>query len=351
MNAGRLRAAVIGGGRIAELGHLPGYAAAGVEVVALYDRTPARLDAMAGQFGISRRTTDWRVLLDDGGFDVVSICTPPALHKEMAVEALQHGVHVLVEKPMAVTPDECQAMIDAADASGTILMIAHNQRFRGQHQVAKTMLESGRLGRIRSVHAEFAHGGPEQWSPQQTWYFDKALAGHGVLLDLGYHKLDLLCWLLGQTITSIQAVTATFEKPTSAEDSAAALMTFSGGALGTLQASWAHHPDVSDSLTIHGEKGTLFVPSDPAQPMRVLEQAGTGGVTESLIRSEPSGGPGWLGAVGAFVFAVEHSLPSPVPGSQGKAILEVVLSAYASVHQNIVRFSSFSGVAKDTSNE
>lgn len=198
-----LRIAVIGGGRIAELGHIPGYLAAGAEVVALCDTTPARLHGMADQFGIARRSDDWQHLLDEGGFDAVSICTPPALHRPMAVAALQHGYHALVEKPMAMTSEECQAMIDAADASGRLLMIAHNQRFRGQHQVAKAVLEAGRLGQVRSVHAVFAHGGPEKWSPQQTWYFNQALAGHGVLLDLGYHKLDLLCWLLGQTITSI----------------------------------------------------------------------------------------------------------------------------------------------------
>ena len=330
MGAGRLRAAVIGGGKIAELGHLPGYSAAGVEIAALCERTPARLASMADQFGIQRRFTDWRAMLDEGGFDVLSICTPPALHKEMATEALEKGVHVLVEKPMALTAGECQAMIDAADASDRILMIAHNQRFRAQHRIAKELLDAGRLGQIRRVHAEFAHGGPERWSPDQTWYFDKALAGHGVLIDLGYHKLDLLRWLLGKEIVHIQAVTATFEKPTTAEDSASVLMLFSGGALGTLQVSWAHHPDVPDTITIDGEHGTLHVPSDPEAPVRVLEQTAQGGVVETLIRAEPSGGPGWLPAIAAFIDAVRGGLQSPVSGADGKAALEIVLRAYAS---------------------
>lgn len=325
-----LRAAVVGGGKIAELGHLPGYQAAGVDVVALSERTPAKLDLMADRFGIPRRYLDWRALLADGGFELVSICTPPALHREMVVEALHRGYHTLVEKPMALTEAECDAMIAAAEASGRLLMVAHNQRFRSQHRVAKSILDTGRLGPIRRVHAVFAHGGPERWSPDQTWYFDQALAGQGVLLDLGYHKLDLLRWLLGEEIVWIQAATATFEKPTSAEDSAVAILSFSGGALGTLQVSWAHHPDVPDSITIDGERGTLTVPSDPAAPVRVLEQAAWGGVLESLITPDPSGGPGWLPAVEAFVHAVRHGEPSPVSGSEGKAALRAVLQAYTS---------------------
>ena len=334
MYAERLRAAVIGAGKIAELGHLPGYVAADARVVALCDRTPLHLDQLASRFNIERCCTDWRLLLSEGGFDAVSVCTPPALHRDMTVEALRHGYHVLVEKPMALTPDECQDMIDAAEASGKLLMVAHNQRFRSQHRIAKSILESGRLGQIRRVHAVFAHGGPERWSPNQKWYFDRALAGHGVMLDLGYHKLDLLRWLLGMQITYIHALTATFEKPTTAEDTAVATVIFGDRVLGTLQVSCAHHPDVPDSITIDSEKGTLFVPSDPALPVRLLEQLDGGEVIESSIRSERASDPGWIPTIHAFVDAITAGLPSPVSGAEGKAALEAVLRAYESAAQS-----------------
>jgi predicted dehydrogenase len=136
---------------------------------------------------------------------------------------------------------------------------------------------------------------------------------------------------LGQEITHIRALTHTFEKPTAAEDAGVAIMVFSGGALGTLQASWAHHPDVVDSVTIDGEHGSLFVPSDPDAPVRVVERAKWGGVLESSIHGEPSGGPGWIPTIKAFVDAINLGLESPVPGTEGKATLEAILQAYASV--------------------
>jgi UDP-N-acetylglucosamine 3-dehydrogenase len=328
-----LRIAIIGAGRIAELGHLPGFAQAGAQVVALCGRSKPNLEAMAERFGVERCYDDWRTLLEDGGFDAVSVCTPPVLHREMVVASLEQGYHVLVEKPMAVSTAECDDMIAAADRTKRLLMIAHNQRFRAQHIVAKQILDSGRLGQVRRVHAVFAHGGPERWSPTGQWYFDIAAAGFGVMIDLGYHKIDLLRWLLGQEIAKIQAMTATFEKPTILDDTASALMQFEGGTLGTIQVSWAHHPDVIDSVTIDCEKGSIAVPSSFTEPVRVVEQTEAGQRIETSIICHTVNGQGWFGAAGAFVTAINDGLPSPVPGTEGKATLDAVLQAYANHHR------------------
>jgi len=318
-----MRAALIGAGKIAETGHLPGYAHAGVEIAALCDRNPAGLSRLGDRFAVERRYVDWRAMIADGGFDVVSICTPPAMHCEMTTTCLAHGYHVLVEKPMAVTLAECDEMIAAAESSNRMLMVAHNQRFRLQHVAARQVLDSGRLGRPRRVHAVFAHGGPERWTPSGAWYFDRATSGHGVLIDLGYHKIDLLRWLLGQEITEIHSLGATFEKPTSLDDTAAVVMRFDGGVIGTLQASWAHHPDVVDSVTVDCERGSLFVPSNPSEPLQIVDPDGT--------RSAVSCGkddPGWSAGVRAFVEAIRSHQPSPVAGKEGRATLAAVLRAY-----------------------
>ncbi len=322
---------MIGAGKIAELGHLPGYTAAGAQLVALCDHSPETLNRLAQTYGIERRYTNWQQMLAEGGFDAVSICTPPAFHREMATAALEAGYHVLVEKPMSVSLEECDAMIAAAARSQRLLMIAHNQRFRAQHVVAKQVLESGRLGIARRAHAVFAHGGPEHWSPTGQWYFDNVSSGFGVMIDLGYHKIDLLRWLLGQEITQIQAITATFEKPTTLEDTAAALIQFDGGTLGTVQVSWAHHPDVIDSVTIDCERGSIAVPSDFDDPVRIVEQNARGELIETAVVCHSANGQGWFGAVDAFVSAIRAGQPSPVPGSEGRATLNAILRAYASL--------------------
>jgi UDP-N-acetylglucosamine 3-dehydrogenase len=325
-----VRVALIGTGKIAELGHLPGFVKAQAEIAALCNTSSESLNRLADQYGVERRYNSWRQMIADGGFDAVSICTPPAYHREMTVECLEQGYHTLVEKPMAVTLQECRDMIDAAQAANRLLMLAHNQRFRVQHTIVKEILTSGRLGAVWRVHTVFAHGGPEYWSPGQKWYFDPILAGQGVLLDLGYHKIDLLRWLLGQEIVHIQALVRTFEKPTAAEDTAVAIMKFSEGTLGTLQVSWAHRPDVSDSLVADCERGTLTVPSDPIERVRMLEKSRSGAMIESTFRCNTTDGPGWSGMAGAFVEVVRNGEPSPVPGSEGLAALDAILRAYAS---------------------
>lgn len=317
-------------GKIAEVGHLPGYAAAGIPVVAVCAATQHTVNRVGASFAIERRYTDWRDMLNDGQFDLVSVCTPPHLHAEISIACLDRGLHTLVEKPIATSIQECTAMHAAAVNSQRVLMIAHNQRFRQQHRIAKQILDSGRLGQVRRAHTVFAHGGPEHWSPNQNWYFDPHAAGNGVLMDLGYHKIDLLRWLLGQEVVDIQAMSATFEKQTTADDTVIALMRFSGGTLATLQSSWAHVPDVPDFVSIACQHGTLTIPSDPSAPLEVVERRQGERIT-TTYNADAEGDPGWVATVCAFVDAVRNNLPSPVPASEGKATLQAVLSAYASL--------------------
>ncbi|MBK8021557.1 MAG: Gfo/Idh/MocA family oxidoreductase [Chloroflexi bacterium] len=288
-----LRAAIIGTGQIARRGHLPGYVRAGVRLEALCSRRGEELNTLADDFGVERRYGDWHEMLEDGGFDVVSICTPPALHCEMAVECLQRGLAVLVEKPMALTPAECDRMIAAAEESGALLVIAHNQRYVTTHQAAKQILQSGRLGKPYLAHAVFGHGGPEKWSPLQDWYFHPAQAGHGVLADLGSHKFDLLCWLLDQQIVEIGAFGQTFEKPTAASDTVVCTLRFSGGTLATVQVSWVFRPDWENSLVLRCERGSLHIPTDVREPLILVDADTSTTQTIEIPQTPPTLPVGW----------------------------------------------------------
>lgn len=218
-------------------------------------------------------------------------------------------------------------MEHAAAASDRVLMIAHNQRFRTQHRIAREVVRSGRLGRVIRAHAVFAHGGPEHWSPEQKWYFTPQLAGRGVLADLGYHKIDLLRWMLGEEVEQIVSFGATAAKPTTAEDNAVAAIRFSGGTIATLQASWTHTPGVPDSVELACERGTIAVPSSPNAPVVIQEQR-TGETVTEQYETTTTDGPGWRATCRAFVEAIRTDAPSPVPASEGTATLGAVLNAY-----------------------
>ncbi len=329
-----LRAAVIGAGQIAQRGHLPGYVQAGAELAALCDNAHPDLEAVAARFQVQRTCRDWQVMLSEGGFDVVSICTPPYLHGDMAVEALRRGYHVLVEKPMAVSLAECDRMIDSARQSGTLLMVSHNQRFIAAHQLAKAMLDAGDVGTPYLVHGVFGHSGPEVWSPTQTWYFQPDRAGRGVIAALGYHKFDVIRWLTGQSLVQVSAFSQTFEKATSLEDSAVFAFQLSGGMLGTMQVSWVFRPDWENSLTVRCERGVIQIPTEAADPVRVRRVDKLGRAVESAHVCKTPDPSGWFGAVQAFVTAVQTGAPSPVPGTEGKAALAAVLAAAEAIEQH-----------------
>lgn len=331
-----LQVAVIGAGQIAQRGHLPGFLQAGAEITAICDNGHSDLEEIAARFNVRRCYSDWQEMLAEGGFDAVSICTPPYLHCDMALAAARRGHHVLVEKPMAMTLEECDRMSAAAEQAGVLLMVSLNQRFMAAHQAAKEILDSAALGRPYLVHGVFGHSGPEVWSPAQQWYFRPEQAGKGVVSDLGYHKIDLVRWLTGQDLTQVSAVTNTFEKQTALEDTAAILFQLSGGTLGTLHVSWVFHPDWDNSLVIRCERGVLTIPTEAADPVRVLRVDDEGRQVEQSYHTATEDISGWFGAVGAFVRAVEKGEPSPVPASAGRAALAAVLGAAEAAAQKRV---------------
>ena len=232
----RVRFAIVGCGKITERLALPQLAGLpGAEVAALVDRNAGAAERMAARFGIDRRRiwTDWRRCLRQADVDAVAVNLPNALHAEVALAALAAKKHVIVEKPMAVTLAEADAMIRAARVHGRFLMVEQTQRFDPAHEAAYRLLRSGRLGRITQVRGRIAHAGPEYWSGRaRSWLVDRRHSGGGVLMDIGAHIVDLLRWLSGKRVRRLCCQTATVAKRVAVEDNAAVLMEFTDGTIG-----------------------------------------------------------------------------------------------------------------------
>jgi UDP-N-acetylglucosamine 3-dehydrogenase len=326
----QLRVAIIGLGKIATTGHIPGYRKAGAEIVAGCDIRAEHAKQVCESSGIPRAYTDWKEMLAAGGFDAVSICTPIVHHGPMAAESARRGYHVLVEKPMAASLEECDRMIEAARERGVLLMVSHNQRFMPAHVAAKEIIGSGLLGAPILVQTSFGHGGPEKWSPTGQWYFDPQQAKMGVMADLGCHKIDLVQWLLGQDIVEVSAFMGTFQKDTPLEDTVTGILRFSGGAIGTFVASWTYAADWENSVTVRCEHGAVMIPEhDPFTA--VVRRDLPGGKREEVthrISSEDSSG--WFGSLAAFTEAVRKGQPAPVTGEEGRKVMAVLLGAYDS---------------------
>ena len=277
-----IRVGIAGCGKIAQVRHLPEYQdRPDVTIRGLFDLNQERAKALAEQYK-ARAYASYEELLADPEIDAVSICTANIAHAEMAIAALRAGKHVLCEKPMATTLEDCERMVKAAEESGKVLMIGQNQRLAAAHVKAKELLEAGAIGRLISFTTAFRHGGPETWTVDpgaNTWFFDKSRAVMGAMADLGIHKTDLIQFLTGQKVVQVQAHLATLDKkyadgsPIGVDDNAICIYTLEGGAVGTMTASWTDYCGEDNSTVLFGTEGVMRIYEDPAHSV-VLNRRG-----------------------------------------------------------------------------
>jgi predicted dehydrogenase len=191
----RYKLALVGCGAVSEWQHLPAILQTeGVLLSALVDTERARLKQLAANCrNLEVVTSDYRQVA--GKVQLAVVALPHSLHCQVACDLLHMGINVLVEKPMAINTEECDRMIRAAIDSRTVLAVGHLRRFFPSAIAVKSFIESGILGRIQSF--DYQEGAPYDWPAASPSFFDRKLAGGGVLLDTGPHSLDLIKWWFG----------------------------------------------------------------------------------------------------------------------------------------------------------
>ena len=317
-----VRVGVLTCGTIVTNGHLPAYDALGrdvVDVVAFTSRTRASAERAATQWRTGDVIDDWRAVLERDDVDAVDICSPNALHAEMAIAAAEAGKHVLVEKPMAVTLAEADAMIDAAAAAGVVLMAAHNVRFAAPYLAAARAVADGRIGEVVGVRAAFGHAGPQAWAPASTWFREPSVAGGGAVLDLGIHVADLL---RAVTHDEVEEVSAFLRRPDpdGVEEAGQVAFSLRGGGVGTFHASWVARPGPDHQLVVHGTDGSLTVERGQAV-VRPADRSAGG----KVVVEPPPDAPDLFAS---FVAACRGDAAPAVTGEDGRAALAVVVAAY-----------------------
>lgn len=334
----RLRVGIIGTGGISDA-HIAGYLEfpEACEIVALADITPGRASAKAAAHGLDGAATfdDPAALLAAGGVDVVSITTPPSSHAELTVAALGAGVHVIVEKPMAPSLEECDAMIDAARRSGRLLSVVAQNRFRDDLALLKAGVDSGLLGSISHVRIDSAwwRGLPyyDLWW-RGTW----ASEGGGCTLNHAIHHIDLLLWLMGRPDQVVAMLTNAQHDNAEVEDLSAALFRY-GRALAQLTSSVVHHGE-PQQIVVQGERASIAQPwrvvADVAQPNGFPAPGGNPAVVEALdeLAAAHPRLPhlGHAGQIGDVLDAIATGRPPALTGDDGRNAVEVVTAIYKS---------------------
>ncbi|MBK5431583.1 Gfo/Idh/MocA family protein [Bacillus sp. TH25] len=329
-----LKVGVIGCGSIAQYRHLPEYEANPyVQIVAVCDSNKKRAKEVANKYGVNMYT-DYNELINCEELDAVSVCTPNDLHASISIVALQSGIHVLCEKPMATSKKDAEMMIEATEKSGKKLMIGHNQRFVTSHQKAKQLIKNGEIGKIYSFRTAFGHSGPENWSVdgKESWFFKKDEAFLGAMGDLGVHKADLIRYILNEEITEVGAFVETSAKTFSnVDDCAVCMLKSESGIIGTLAASWSYVSKEDNSTIIYGEKATLRLEDDPTYSL--ILQYKNGEVLKyelDKIQSNAAVGQSNSHVIEQFVESILSDKEPLINGVEGMKSLEVILAAIQS---------------------
>ena len=202
-NKSILNIGLVGPGNIATNRHLPALAArADVLVKAVAGRTLSKARTVAEAFNIPQYYSDWREIADANDLDIICICTPPNLHAEIASRALLSGKHVFLEKPIGLSNQECDKLLEIAERSSGLLMVGFNMRFHRHVRKAQRTISEGMLGEIIAVNA--VHTTKPKSEPE--WLQNRETGG-GVLIELAVHYYDLWCYLFQSSIHSVTATT------------------------------------------------------------------------------------------------------------------------------------------------
>ena len=333
----KLKVAIIGCGKIASLRHAPEYQMnPNVEIVGFYDVDCTRAKSLSEYFGGQAFSSLSDLIASDA--EAVSVCTANIHHAQNTIQLLKAGKHVLCEKPMAVTPHDCEEMVLEAKKCGKHLLIGLNQRFSAAHTQAREMIVRGDIGKALSFHTCFAHPGPEIWTGMNnTWFFDKHIAAFGAMADLGVHKVDLIHYLLGEHISSVTAQLRTIDKklPTgeliSVDDNGMCILETPSGVIGQLHVSWTNYGQEDNSTTIYGTEGVIKLYADPDHSLVLEKKDGT------VIKENPdhqltnedqlAGKLQNTGVIDEFVSAILDNRPSRLDASESIHAMRVLFAS------------------------
>lgn len=331
-----MRIAIIGAGTIGAVhARLIESLADKATLVAVVDIELDRATSLAGQYG-AHPYPDLASAFAAEEIDSVSVCLPSAMHTDAAVEALAAGKDVLIEKPIAVTMEAADRILEAEKVSGRTVAVISQRRFQPSTVFIKDAIDQGRLGRITSGVAESAFFRSQAYYDSGDWRGTVAIDGGGALMNQGIHALDLLIWMLGTPVrVSAQTAQIAHER-IEVEDVAAATILFENGSIGVLLASTAAYPGLPVRLAVHGDRG-IAVMDDDELTFFGPSVVGQDTAEASAPLVEPAFREGWSPLDHAhraqyedFIDSIAEKRVPRVSTQAGRRALAVVLAVYES---------------------
>lgn len=342
----KLRVGIIGCGGIATASHLPAYKnlTDQAEVVALCDVKKDVAEAAGAKFGVAKIYTDHQVMLKAEGLDAVTIATPNLDHYQGTLDALNAGVHVLCEKPLAMDGNQAKEMVQLAKAKNLVLQVGLLLRFGGPVQFAKAYTDAGHTGTVQYARAQaLRRRGVPSWGV----FIDKAKQGGGPLIDIGVHILDLTLYLMGypkpisvsaQTWDTLGKDSAVFNgfgeydrSKFTVEDMAVGFIRCEGGQTVVLESSFMANleKDLFQTQLFGTQSGIYLNPNDPVNGVEIYTER-----DRQLFNSKPANIPKVADmqteAIRSFIASIHGEAECKVPGYHGYVLNAIFDAMYAS---------------------
>jgi UDP-N-acetyl-2-amino-2-deoxyglucuronate dehydrogenase len=341
---GQLGFCIVGCGMIARFHTRALAEVPGARLTALVSRSAGSAEKLIAETGATGVAvyTDLAAALKDKNVDVVVITTPSGAHREPAVAAAAAGKHVVVEKPLEITPERCDQIIDACDRHRVKLCTIFPSRFHDANVALKAAVDAGRFGRLTLGETACKWWRSQAYYDEGGWKGTLALDGGGALMNQAIHTVDLLLWMMGDA-THVGGFTATLaHERIEVEDTAVACLRFANGALGVIQATTSVHPGLPKTIAVHGDRGTAVIEQEDvlrwefAEPsaddekvrQRFAQKLGaSGGAADPKAISHQ----GHARQLADFVRAIETGGAPKVDGREGRKAVALICGIYESM--------------------
>ena len=335
---------ILGLGMIAEFHVKAIREISGCRLVAGYDAIPERAADFCAKHG-AKSYKDLDSFLADKDIDIVTIATPSGLHLDSAVAVAKAGKHIIVEKPLEITTARCDAIIAEARANKVKLGTVFPSRYHAAAGIVKKAISQGRLGKIVLADAQI------KWYRSQEYYDTRKqrgtlkFDGGGALMNQGIHAIDLLQWFMGE-VKEIYATTGILaHKGIEVEDTAAAVLKFSSGAIGVIEGTTSAYPGFLKKIEICGSSGCITMEEENITTWKFeSENPGDDEVRRQYGSATQTGGgasdPAAIGHHGhkmlfeAFMNSLRENKPVDIDGVEGRKAVEIIEAVYRSAKSN-----------------
>jgi len=329
---------ILGGGNISDTHARAAAAVPGVKVVACYGANRERTAKLASRHD-AVLYDDLDAFLAHRPMEIVAIGSPSGLHAEQGIAAARRGLHVLSEKPLDITTRRADELIDACAAAGVKLGVFFQDRLRPDVARIKRMLDDGELGKPVMIAGRVRWYRPPEYYSGSKWRGTWKLDGGGALMNQAIHTVDLVQWLFGP-VARVSSVVATRIHDIEVEDTAAAVIEFTSGAIGTIEASTSLFPGYPRRLDVTGSEGTIVLEDDKIVRMDLRSSAGTGPAAaapapppENVASPVVSDASAHQRVIEDFIRAIRDDAIPATDGREARRSVELVETIYAAARK------------------